>query len=831
MSTHLPERLVIDLEAEGEFLTDDPSPTPESHTAPGADIGFDTEAEQQNTNDASTTPPFGPAQRLATGAVRLARREANALRTGARVLAAERGSWLNAAAETPAHLRADLLNRRYRTWTARRRSEAGRLEEKATALDKQATTLDRRAERLLADAAGTPEHTGTQAGALRKEAADLRKQATAWRVQAQETEQQPYTGHQEPVEKQLERHRRRTARRRWAATAALGLAIGWGELALGGALPVLTAAGIAAASWAKGRFPGWRRDLPDVPALTYESASGKPTTEATAGEEQATVNLTKNQTTTPGTGPTATANSTAPFAIHQANSPDEATECVRRALTAEGVPLAQVEQAVSYPWGWEAVFRVAEGTPGDVADKLGALETRFDVGDGDVILQPNRKRTAEALLRVVTGDLFGAMKPPPYRAPLSVDITDRGVFGMSADGSDLAFSVAELMGEAIARSGGGKSTIMRDLLDWTTAAHNAVTLFLDPSGDGPGQFTDAVKLTATNPIHIEFILLSLYRFAAGRARIRRKLGMGDAWRCSPEHPAIVILIDEFPKLNKRSKQIIAELMLVGRKEGVWILFAAQGATKELLGSNIAEHPALKIIGACRAVDTTGALGGGASEFGYLPHRLRPKSGTELNDCAKTYIVGAPGLSEDPMLHKWHYIPDDEGGRRAAERLAAGLVDVDQASINAALKAPNPPGLKFGDDEEEYLHYIPWPELFRLVAEPDDEDDVAVPDLSPILQALRDAFAADGDPDFLLTDQVLDHLAATGTEWRQWDDREPADRRREGAKKIARHLKKEAGIDTLKTVRRTDLDKDNPPSGYLLEHIEAAITTLQEQHAM
>lgn len=394
---------------------------------------------------------------------------------------------------------------------------------------------------------------------------------------------------------------------------------------------------------------------------------------------------------------------------------------------------------------------------------------------------------------------------------------------MSADGTDLSFSLAELMGEIIARSGGGKSTIMRDLLDWTTAAHNATTVFLDPSGDGPGQFTDAVKLTATGPIQIEFILLSLYRLAAGRARIRRKLGMGDAWECTREHPAVIVFVDEFPKLTKRSKQIIAELMLVGRKEGVWVIFAAQGSTKELLGSNIAQHPALKIIGACRDVDTTGALGSGAADFGYLPHRLHPKSGKELNHCAQTYIVGAPGLSEDPMLHKWHYIPDDEGGRRAAERLTAGLVDVDQASIDAALKAPNPPGLKFADEEEEYLHYVPWPDLLAMVAEPDDHEDEPEDDdpadLPPILQAIRDAFVHESEPNYLTMDQLHGHLREDDPgQWAKWDDRDDRSRLRELGKALSRALR-DAGVD-LSSERITELD--GQPRGYYLEAIQQAL---------
>ncbi|MFC8454709.1 hypothetical protein [Kitasatospora sp. NPDC057223] len=624
----------------------------------------------------------------------------------------------------------------------------------------------------------------------------------------------------QPTERQIARARTIGRLRRGAVLVAASIATVMAAVHAPQIALLALAAG-AAMAWRTGGHPPrlTHRPVPDDLLLPELDPPAKLLTTEKPGEVQADVE--QGVELFPGdTGK--------PFPIRDVTDPAVAVECVRRALLAERVPLAYVGDPVPHPWGWETVVRVSDGTCGDIGERLGGLETKFDVGDGDVILQPNRKRTAEATLRVVTGDLFGAMKPPPYRAPHSVDVTTAGTFGMSADGCDLTFSLAELMGEVIARSGGGKSTIMRALLDWTTAAHNAVTVFLDPSGDGPGKFTDAVKLTSTDPIQIEFALLSLYRLAAGRARTRRKLGMGDSWTCTFEHPAIFVFVDEFPKLTKRSKQIIAELQLVGRKEGVWLIFAAQGSTKELLGSNIAQHPALKIMGACRDVDTTQALGGGAIDWGYLPHRLQPKSGSSLNDCAKSYVIGAPGLSEDPMLHKWHYIPDDEGGRRAAERLAAGLVDIDQASIDAALKAPNPPGLKFAD-EDEYLRYVPWPELLAMCAEDDDDQEVggADPEILPaILLAIRETFERADDPDFLLTDQVLDHLATTGAEWRQWDDREPADRRREGAKKIARDLKK-AGIESLKSVRRIDLDKDNPPSGFWLADVEKTLADPQD----
>ncbi|GGR04366.1 hypothetical protein [Kitasatospora griseola] len=782
MTTYPPEPIVIDLEAEGEFLTDD-QPNPSSPTG-----------GVNSSNGAGGDKP-GLGVRLAAGAQALARREYTALREGLTVLKTETKTWANASEETAAHLRAGLLNRRYNTWLAQKNAEVERLEEKAGELEKQARRATAAGQ---ADEASTADHkqATTTAAALHQEAA-------AWRERARDIQRRPYTGHHEPVDTELERHRRRTANKRWAGLATLTLAVGGLEIAAGSLfLPTFTAAAIAVVAWAKGRITGWRRTLPDVPALAYEIATGTPAKEKKNQQPEGPAAAFDGALFPGDTG--------RPFSIRDVTDPAVAAECVRRALLAERVPLAHVGEPVQQPWGWEVVVRVSEGTSGEIGDKLGGLETRFDLGDGDVILQPNRQRTSEATLRIVTGDLFGAMKPAPYRAPHSVDITTAGVFGMSADGTDLCFSLAELMGEVIARSGGGKSTLIRALLDWTTAAHNAVTVFLDPSGDGPGKFTDAVKLTSTNPIQIEFALLSLYRLAAGRARIRRKLGMGDTWRCSREHPAVFAFIDEFPKLTKRSKQIIAELMLVGRKEGVWVLFAAQGATKELLGSNIAQHPALKIVGACRDVDTTQALGSGSIDFGYLPHRLQPKSGTSLNDCAKSYIVGAPGVSEDPMLHKWHYIPDDEGGRRAAERLAAGLVDVDQASIDAALNAPNPPSLKFGDDEDEYLHYVPWPRLLAMCAEDDDEyspESAAGQDeeqpLPEIVQVLLDALDAEQAEALTLVQLHPYLIAHDAKRWDRWHEKDERGRVMEIGRTLSLEVRR-AGVE-LSTERLDEVD--------------------------
>ncbi|WP_051838691.1 hypothetical protein [Streptomyces sp. NRRL WC-3742] len=759
------------------------------------------------------------------------RRQLGHIPAGLRVLAAERSAWLFVTEDhlSDRAVALHILNDRHQVWEQGRNAEhtalAGRAAQEMAAA---------KASGAAAQAQGI-----TPAGHTAARRAELaaRTAAAQWEQKAAAVLALTYTGHAPVLPGEITHHRRRMSHRRRIRLALTVLGT-YGIPALSGGPHTLavecaaTGAAVALAAWGKSVLPRWRSGRRADPDLAYKLPDGGQVT-APAGPQCA-----DNQAAAPGgaAAPAPAASAAGawptgdgrPFPIHGVTDPVAAAECVRRALLAERVPLAHVGEPVRHPWGWEVVVRVFDGTSGDIGDKLGGLETKFDVGDGDVILQPNRKRTAEAVLRIVTGDLFGAMQPPPYRAPHSVDITDAGVFGMSADGTDLSFSLAELMGEVIARSGGGKSTLIRALLDWTTAADNAVTVFLDPSGDGPGKFSEAVKLTSTNPIEIEFALLSLYRLAAGRARIRRKLGMGDTWRCTREHPAIIVFVDEFPKLTKRSKQIIAELMLVGRKEGVWLIFAAQGATKELLGSNIAQHPALKILGACRDVDTTGALGGGAIDWGFLPHRLQPKSGDSLNDLAKTYIVGAPGVSEDPMLHKWHYIPDDEGGRRAAERLAAGLVDVDQASIHAALHAPNPPGLKFAD-EDEYLHYVPWPELLEMCAEDDDEygpddgaeeEEAPVPEISAVLMEAFDKEEADA----LTLTQLHRHLIEYDSErWDRWHHKDEHGLLMEIGRHLALEFRK-VGIK-LSTERLDELD--GSPRGIRLASLLAAVKAASE----
>lgn len=706
-------------------------------------------------------PPRRPARGAALAACvhKIALRERSVLATGTRHTARQLSRWWNAQDLSTEYLTAFHLNHQHTQWKNRRTAD---LQEINTQLKHWKNSSDHQAHRQRA-------LYSREANAVRGETFTPRP----------------------PNGADLAATRTARARNRHLGTTVL-LAISV-ALAAQNPTPAAYTAGTAtllagAAAWVQGRRPTVLN--PPPPDLSF------PMPEPVPGVADATEP------------------DTAPYPIARATTSDETSECILRALRAENIPVAEITDVEQQPWGWQSTVRVFKGTPAAIINKAPDLETLFDLGKGDVIVQPLKSRTACATLLLRQGDMFADLPPAPYLAPKSISITDPAVYGGSANGRPLAFSLAGLMGEVIARSGGGKSTLLRALVDVTTACRDTVTLFLDPSGDGPGPYEDAIRLTSLDPATIERTLLWLHCLAAGRARIRRGLGMGDAWQPSPQYPAILVFVDEFPKLTELSKLLVASLLLIGRKEGVWIIFAAQGATTAFLGSNLAQQPALKILGPCRDVDVKAALGGGMMDEGWLPHRLNPKSGDDLRQCAQVYIEGAPGMPDEPMIHKVHHITLEEAKRRAAERAEAGLVEIDETSLAAALGAPLPDFVT-GAGDDRLSEPPTWEELLRLTG----AAGAPATEQPAIARHLLAAFAEHGNPPHLTVTQLLDHLRQADPErWGRWDNREENTRLREAGKALARALRS-SGL-TLTSRRVTDLA--GKPTAYRLADLRDAL---------
>ncbi|MFB7668326.1 hypothetical protein ACFC1R_31145 [Kitasatospora sp. NPDC056138] len=757
MTTYPPERIIIDVETEGEFLTDD-QPTPNTASGP-ADSTTEATADR-------TGPGLGG--RLATGTLGLARREYTALRTGVTVLKAERAAWLNASEETADHLRVDLLNRRYGTWIARQSSEVERLEEKAAELEKEAR---RAAASGQGDEATPADHKQAAAAA-----AALREEAAAWRERAREIQGQTYTGHTTPSDGELERHRRRTANRRRVGLAAMVLAVGGFEIAVGAlVLPACTAIALTLTAWAKGRFPNWRRELPDVPALAYEIESGKPTKDKKEKDKmEKTEKAEKAGTEQVGQSEPGAQ----PLRISQAATEEEAGTAVLRALIGEGLAIGSVTDVSREKWGWKATAHLIKGKPADLVLRLPQLDVALGVRSGGVMAQPQMAAAGSVVLRILLGDPFDPMPPHPVYAPRSNSILKPLSLGPSMDGSPTQVTIAGQNIMVIAVPGGGKSAIVRSLADYITSCTDAIVLDIDPTGRGLGPLRRLAAMTAYDEQRIDDVL----DWAIREAEIRTEQ-MGDDvdnWQVTDDSPAVFAIVDEHPQLTKTQKAKVIKLGRIGRKARVTVVLLSQDATSDVVGDAIADVFGIRIMLPCRKADVPLVVGSDtAISEGWMPHRLVPSPGDwDLADAGAFYIV-APGL-RDPILRKSTFLNAATATLRTQERLAAGTVTI----------TPEP--ADGGDDE----------------------------DIPSVLMGIRAAFENHGDPEFLLTDQVLEHLATTGPEWRKWDGQEAADRRREAVKAIGRELKK-AGFPSLKTDRRTDLNKDNPPSGYWLRDVEAA----------
>ncbi|MBI0296291.1 hypothetical protein JBE04_17930 [Streptomyces sp. PRKS01-29] len=373
-----------------------------------------------------------------------------------------------------------------------------------------------------------------------------------------------------------------------------------------------------------------------------------------------------------------------PFPIAQARTPMELAECVLRALIAEGVPVAEVSDVVRLSWGWQCVVRVSEGTPEAIIKVAGDLETRFDLATNGVRPTPLKERRACAVLRLVDrgADPFASAPGLPYRAPKSMSITDKHRNGSSVGGGELAVALAGVMGLVVAASGGGKTGILQALAEGATACYDNITIDLDPHGDGLEDLHDAVRITARTNEQIEAVLLFLFMLSKGRARLRKKLGMGRKWKVSKEHPHFTVFFDEFPKGSDLAKRLAFELLLVGRKEAVTLIIASQGGTKLYLGENIAQMIALKAVGPCKVGDTRAVFGDGSVGEGWLPHRLAPATDTDPKDAGHIYIQGVPGMPDEPIEYKVHEVPSATLRTLATERLEAGLVEPDQESLDA-----------------------------------------------------------------------------------------------------------------------------------------------------
>jgi hypothetical protein len=482
-----------------------------------------------------------------------------------------------------------------------------------------------------------------------------------------------------------------------------------------------------------------------------------------------------------------------PFPIADARTRTEAAECVRRALASEGIQVKEVEANRRYDWGWEVTVHLAKGKPADIVTKAPDLETPLDLPQDGLLCQPMRASRGRVLLRLVQNDPFAKMPPAPERKPNSRRMRDKQVVAYRMDGQPFDVSLLGVHVVVIASSGGGKSVILRTLGDILTACSDVLVGDLDPAGNGLAPLAEALGVRAIgdeNMGQIEAILEKALKIAKARPTLFAELGMDDNWEPTPEDPAIVLVIDEFPQLSDRAKELAVKILRTGRKSRVQLVMAAQEATVDSLGDAIADSIALKIVGPSRHQDIKQVFGTGAGADGWRPDRLHPAQGEDPADAGKAYIMGCG--STEPMIYKFLMLDVKEATRRGKERAAAGRPTVGRRSLDAA-------GLDhFGATEADRLRS----------------------DLPRIVMMARGAFAAEDDPKFLSTAAIWEYLAAHDPD--TWAlalfGEDEAKARRTAAQKVTAELKKAVdamGLD----IDMTTTQITGGARGYHLETIK------------
>jgi S-DNA-T family DNA segregation ATPase FtsK/SpoIIIE len=438
-----------------------------------------------------------------------------------------------------------------------------------------------------------------------------------------------------------------------------------------------------------------------------------------------------------------------PYPIADAHTRTDAADCVHRALAAETITLRLPAEARRTPWGWEVAVVLRSGTPAAIVTKTGDLETHLDLPAGGLLITPDRTRRARVVLRLAERDPFAGLAPPPLRGPVS--ITQRAVIGARIDGTPLTVPLLGVHGVVIGSSGAGKSTTLLTLADAVTACTDALVWDLDPAGCGLDALSPGVGRRERDSAGITDALADALALAQARPRMLAELTMGAAWIPTAQRPALVVVIDEYPRLPTQAKELAVALLRVGRKARVTLLLAATEATADALGAAIADTTALRILHACRHTDVRLVLGPQMLADGWRPDRLHPATADDPGDAGRCYVATAG--NREPLISAIHPLHETDAHERGTHRAAAGLPRIDPQSWAAAhVIHRTSTGDQTAEDQTSDAQPDPVP-----IAPPEEVDK----------RAITDVLACFSNHTRLWTEDLLAALAALHSRYTGW----------------------------------------------------------------
>ncbi|MEY9995869.1 hypothetical protein ABIE67_007901 [Streptomyces sp. V4I8] len=368
-----------------------------------------------------------------------------------------------------------------------------------------------------------------------------------------------------------------------------------------------------------------------------------------------------------------------PYPLAWVTDGGQAADCLGRALYAEGADYRDVKTLARHDWGWELEVILKGSTPGKVQAAADQLESHLGLPDGGFMIEPDARDKSRIVVRLVQSNPFADMPRPAVHAPRSLSVHDTIAMGRAMDGSLFELTLDGFCALIIGAMGAGKTLgALRTIAEALTACRDAVCWDLDPIKGGLSEFGDLMARRARTPEECEEALEEALSYVTARGKLLPKLGMGDRWHATQQHPNLYIFIDEFIQLSPRGKDLAIKILRTGRQYGIFLEMAGQEATADALGDAIAMIVAYRILMACRFEDVRIAFGPGAGAQGWRPDRMKPAVGPVANDAGQAMIMGGP--FNRAIRYQFNGYTRDQIASSVPERLAAGVTRMDADTV-------------------------------------------------------------------------------------------------------------------------------------------------------
>ncbi|MGI5421205.1 FtsK/SpoIIIE domain-containing protein [Actinomadura luteofluorescens] len=341
-----------------------------------------------------------------------------------------------------------------------------------------------------------------------------------------------------------------------------------------------------------------------------------------------------------------------------------------------GLAGSRAQSAVVDVWGWRARFALARGqTIQDVIARVPAIESALGTFRGAVRVAPTRDGKANRFeLRVLDRDPHADAIPWP--GPSVSSITESIDLGPFEDATGARVLLLRRHGLFGGVAGSGKSGGINVLMGNLSACRDVVIWAVDlKRGMELQPWASCIDRLATTPEQARAMVRDAVTVLEARAEWLTANGRR-VWDPAPEHPALVIVVDEYAELADDAPDAASDTDSIarrGRAVAVTLIAATQRPTQKAMGKGaVRSQMDVRVSFRVRErKDVDLILGQGMLSAGWHAHTLNAPG---------KFLLSAP--EHDTPRRGRAYLLTDATVAETAERHASIRPTLDKVSLRA-----------------------------------------------------------------------------------------------------------------------------------------------------